>query len=126
MPQPVELQDIRDIEELFWRSAGDPDAYALHLAPDAVHVFPGWGAVDRETVLMGVADARPWVAFEIVEARIIQVSDTSAAIVYRACARRDGEEPYQAAISSVYRLRARNWELVLHQQTLMPTDESGS
>ena len=122
----MDLKDIRKIEELFWRSASDPDAYAAHLAPDAVHVFPGWGAVDRETVLRGVADARPWATFEILEPTVIQVSATSAAIVYMALARRDGKDPYQVAISSVYRFRAGRWELVLHQQTLVPTQESGA
>ena len=122
----MDLNDIRKIEELLWRSAGDPDAYAAHLAADAVHVFPGWGAVDRETVLIGAAEARPWVTFEIAEPTIMQLSETSAAIVYGACARRDGEERYRAAISSVYRFRAGRWELVLHQQTLLPSQESGA
>jgi hypothetical protein len=122
----MELNDICEIEELFWRSAGDADAYAVHLAADAVHVFPGWGAIDRETVLMGVAEARPWVTFEITEPTLIRLSEASAVIVYRACARRDGEEPYHAVISSAYRFRAGRWELVLHQQTVVPRQESGT
>jgi hypothetical protein len=118
----MEMSDIREIEEIFWRSAGDRDTYAAHLAPDAIHVFPGWGVADRETVLMGVADARPWDTFEITDPTIVRLSQTSAAIVYTARARRAGEEFYQAAISSVYRVRAGKWELVLHQQTAMPAN----
>jgi ketosteroid isomerase-like protein len=117
----MESSEIRGIEEIFWRSAGDRDTYAAHLAPDAIHVFPGWGIADRETVLMGVADACPWDTFEIADPTIVRLSRTSAAIVYTARARRAGEE-YEAAITSVYRVRAGKWELVLHQQTAVPTN----
>lgn len=116
----MELSDIREIEETFWRSAGDRDTYAAHLAPDAIHVFPGWGIADRETVLMGVADARPWERFEIADPTFVRLSPMSAAIVYTARARREGEELDQATITSVYRVRAGRWELVLHQQTVVP------
>jgi hypothetical protein len=70
---------------------------------------------------MAVAESRPWLTVEIEDPTFIQLGETSAAIVYRARARREGEELYEAAITSVYRWRAGRSELVLHQQTPMKT-----
>jgi hypothetical protein len=113
-------QELLKIEEGFWRAAGDSDRYAEHLAADAVHVFPGWGVASREAVLAGVAKADPWTSFAIEEPEVLFLSDASAAVVYRAHAQRQGQPPYEAAITSVYRRCPGSWELVVHQQTPLP------
>lgn len=53
------------IEEKLWRAAGARDAYAAHVALDAVHVFPGWGITELERVLESVAAVEPWETFTI-------------------------------------------------------------
>ncbi len=105
------------LEEGFWRAAGDRERYAANLAPDAVHVIPGWGVADREPVLAAVAGSEPWGTFTIDDPRVVALSEESAALVYSARAERAGQDPYAAAITSVYRRREGAWELVVHQQT---------
>jgi hypothetical protein len=108
--------ELLALEEAFWRASGDRDAYEAHLAPDAVHVFPGWGVADREPVLEAVTAAARWDSFRIEEPRVIELTPDAAAIVYTAHAVRGGET-YDAAITSVYRRRGEGWKLTLHQQT---------
>jgi ketosteroid isomerase-like protein len=112
----VDARELVALEELFWRAAGDRDAYASHLAGDALHVFPGWGVAERGAVLDGVAAAAPWTSFSIDEPRLVPLGDDAAALVYTARARRAGDE-YRAAVTSVYRRHDGGWRLVVHQQT---------
>jgi hypothetical protein len=112
----LSLTTLLDREERFWRAAGRREAYEAHLAADAVHVFPGWGVAEREAVLDGVACSSPWDEFALDEPRVVSLGPNAAALIYVARARR-GSDPYRAAITSVYRCRNDDVELVLHQQT---------
>jgi hypothetical protein len=106
------------LEEGFWRAAGSRDAYAAHLADDAVHVFPGWGATsDNERVLQAVASVEPWETFSIDDPQIVELGADAVALVYTAHARREGQDEYVAAMTSVYRRADGGWKLVIHQQT---------
>jgi hypothetical protein len=110
--------ELLALEEGFWRAAGNRDAYAAHLADDAMHVFPGWGVTsDNERVLQAVASVEPWKTFSIDDLRIVELGADAAALVYTARARREGEEEYVAAMTSVYRRADGGWKLVIHQQT---------
>lgn len=113
-------RELLAIEETLWRAAGHRDRYAEHLAADGIHVFPGLGLLDRESILDGVEHAEPWRVFRIEDPRFIELDDGGAALVYRAHAERAGGPTYAAAITSVYRRRDRTWELVVHQQTPLP------
>ncbi len=110
-------RELIEVEEQFWRAAGDRDRYAEHLAADAIHVFPGWGVASREAVLRGVAEADRWKTFTIEDREVLMLGDDSAALVYRTCAERETGPAYEAAITSVYRRRDGSWELAVHQQT---------
>lgn len=115
---------LLELEEAFWRAAGDREAYERNLAADAVHVFPGMGVTDRERALAGAAGAQTWESFEIQDPQFVRLADGVAALVYTASAQHAGNAPYTAAMTSVYRLGEQGWELVLHQQTpLEPRDE---
>jgi hypothetical protein len=111
---------LLQLERHFWRSAGESALYGQHLAADALHVFPGWGIVEREAVLAGVSEAEPWESFHIEDVRVVDLGDSAAALVYEARARRPGKDTYRAAVTSVYRRDERGWSLVLHQQTALP------
>jgi hypothetical protein len=111
------LDAIIEIERRFWEAAGDREAYAANLASDAVHVLPVLGVVDRETALRGVAEADPWEAYAIADARLVAAGEDTVALVYCGRARRAGQREYRAAITSVYRREDGSWMLVLHQQT---------
>jgi hypothetical protein len=120
-PGSVGAMDHRDelieIEQRFWRAAGDRVSYERNLSDDAIHILPGWGIADRDAVLAGVAEADPWQRFEIENPKVVPLCDGGAALVYEAHAARAGESSYDAAITSVYRRRGATWELTLHQQT---------
>lgn len=108
---------IRQLEDGFWRAAGDAVRYAQDLAADAVHVFPGWGIADRDAVLEGVAGAQAWADVALENVRIVPLGDDAAALVYEARAHRSDQPEHHAAITSVYRREADGWKLVIHQQT---------
>jgi hypothetical protein len=112
------LRELLTLEEEFWRAAGSRDAYAEHLAEDAVHVFPGWGATtDNERVLQAVEAVEPWESFSLDDPRLVELGAGAAALVYTAHARRAGQDEYVAAMTSVYRRVGDGWKLVIHQQT---------
>jgi hypothetical protein len=112
------LEQLLTLEEGFWRAAGKRDAYVVHLADDAVHVFPGWGATtDNERVLQAVESVEPWETFSIDDPTFVHLGAGAAALVYTAHARRAGQDEYVAAMTSVYRHGGDGWELVIHQQT---------
>ncbi len=113
--------DIIEIERTFWRSAGDRASYEANLAADAVHVFPEWGIVDRDQALEGVAASAPWTNFTIEHRRLVELGPDVVALVYRACAERSAKPAYAAAVTSVYRRTHGRWQLVVHQQTPLPT-----
>ena len=112
-----ELDELLALEDGFWRAAGSRAAYTAHLADDAVHVFPGWGVSEPERVLQAVETVEPWQTFSIDDPQLVRLGDDAAALVYTARAQRAGQEPYVAAMTSVYRRAGGSWELVIHQQT---------
>ena len=106
------------LEEIFWKAAGgNRDLYEANLAPDAVHLFPGWGVTGREKVLQAVESAEPWERHTIEGPHVVSLGGDAAALVYTTRANRVGQPPYVAAITSVYRRQNGAWQLVLHQQT---------
>jgi hypothetical protein len=120
------LGALLELERHFWASAGNPDLYAEHLAPDAIHVFPGLGILDRRNTLDGVAAAEPWQRYALEEPLLVLLDAANAALVYRATAKRAGDAEYSAAITSVYRRADSGWRLVLHQQTPLEPGSAGS
>jgi hypothetical protein len=108
---------LLELERRFWHARGNRAAYARELAPDALHVLPSLGIVERDAALDGVEGARPWARFTIDDVRCVQLGDWAAALVYTATAHRDAGAPYTAAITSVHRRDGGRRELVLHQQT---------
>jgi hypothetical protein len=108
------------LEEAFWLASGSRERYEENLAADAVHVFPGWGVTERERAVSAAAEAAPWDEFSIDDPQLVELADDVAALVYTARARR-GNNPYVAAMTSVYRRDESGWRLVVHQQTQLPS-----
>jgi hypothetical protein len=114
---------LLELEEKFWQAAGNREMYEANLAADAVHVFPGWGITEREPVLESVESVEPWETFAIDDLHMVPLGSDAAALVYTARAQRSGKPPYLAAMTSVYRRTDTGWELAVHQQTPLPSDE---
>jgi hypothetical protein len=90
--------------------------YREHLAADALMAFP-FGVIDREQAIEAMESAPPWAEFEMRDPRVVALTEGSGVVVYSVVARRDGQEPYSAVVSSTYVLRNGAWKLAFHQQT---------
>lgn len=111
-------KELFDLEDRFWAAAGDRTFYDARLARNAVLLFPDpTGVLDRAQALDAAGAARPWSSWRIDDRRLVALSDQSAAIAYRAEARREGQPPYAALACSVYVREDGAWKLALHQQT---------
>jgi hypothetical protein len=114
---------LLELEEQGWQALSSPDPVTFceeWLADDAVMIVPGM-VIDRATFLHAVADEEPWASHHIEDPRAVQVTDDAAALVYRVTARREGQSEFAGLLTSVYAKRADRWQLVLHQQTPMPS-----
>jgi hypothetical protein len=110
-------------EGLGWQALSSPGPVKFceeWLADDAVLIVPGM-VIDREKFLHAFADKQPWASHHIEERRALWLTDDSAALIYRVTAQRDGQPAFAAPMTSVYVMRADRCQLILHQQTPMPT-----
>jgi hypothetical protein len=76
--------------------------------------------LDRDAVVDSLDQAPAWDSFDLSDLRRVPASVDVAALAYRAVATRQGEKPFEALMSSVYRQRVDDVELVFYQQTLAP------
>ncbi|BDG01128.1 nuclear transport factor 2 family protein [Anaeromyxobacter oryzae] len=110
-----------DLEDRFWASAGDPEFYRRALAANAVMVFPHPARVlDRDGAIGAVATTKPWTSWALEDRRAVRLSESTAVLTYRALARREGQAPYAALVTSVYVEEDGAWKLAVHQQTPVP------
>jgi hypothetical protein len=76
------------------------------------------GIMGKGDVLEAMGGAAEWESYTIEGRRFTRVGDDVAALTYTTSATAPGsEEPYEAAITSVYVRRDGRWLLILHQQT---------
>jgi hypothetical protein len=84
---------LLDLEERGWQALSSVESVEFcdeWLADDAVIVVPG-KVIYRATFIEAVAHEQPWARHRIEEARVIQLSDDSAALIYRVWALRNGQ-----------------------------------
>jgi hypothetical protein len=108
------------LEEEGWRAlaAGEGAGfYAEHCTDDALMIFPGGMVMDRDAAVQGLRDAPGWAEYTLADWRAAPLGDDAGVVVYRAEARREGEAPYVALMSSTYVRDGGTWRLALHQQT---------
>jgi uncharacterized protein (TIGR02246 family) len=114
--------EIAALERRGWEALSGPNGEAFYrevMADDGLMVFPRL-VLDKAATLRAIAGERPWSSFELEDVREIAATPDSAVVVYRATAQREGEERYEANMTTVYARRDGRWRLVLHQQTPMP------
>jgi hypothetical protein len=90
--------------------------YREHLAVNALMAFP-FGVIDRDQAIEAIESAPPWAEFELRDPRVVALTDASGVVVYSVVARRDGEGPYSAVVSSAFVREGGGWKLAFHQQT---------
>jgi hypothetical protein len=109
--------ELLDLENGFWQSAGDGDFYREHMAAHGLCVLPV-GMMDKDETVAAIEQAEPWADVEMFDMKTIDLGDDEAALCYRADASRNGSsDRYKAVISSVYTRLGGRWRLTLHQQT---------
>ena len=115
---------LLDLERRGWDSLCDRtggEFYGGLMTEDAVMVLANGMTLDRESVVGSLRHAPPWSSYEISDARVVRTGADSAALVYVGRATREGaEQPFVAAMASVYRLLDGEWRLSLYQQTPVP------
>ena len=114
------MHEVEALERRGWEALSSARGAAFYedlMADDGLMVFP-WGMVlDKAQTLDALRREPPWSEFELADVRVLQATADSALVTYRANARREGQEPYQALMTTTYARRDGRWLLVLHQQT---------
>ncbi|MCI2237990.1 nuclear transport factor 2 family protein [Paenibacillus sp. TRM 82003] len=115
------LERLLSIERRGWDSLCRSEGgtfYGRLMTPDALMVLPNGVVMDRDTIAGSLDGAPPWTSYELEDARVVPVSDRSAALVYTATATREGDAaPFTALMASVYCLLGEEIRLALYQQT---------
>ncbi|WP_417215498.1 nuclear transport factor 2 family protein [Arthrobacter sp.] len=118
---PLDLDALLELEHSGWRALCGSTGGAFYgelMLPDALMVLVNGMVLDRDSVATSLDDAPPWDAYQLSEPRVVGLGTHSAALLYCARARRDGDaEPFSALMSSSYRLVDGRARLALYQQT---------
>jgi Domain of unknown function (DUF4440) len=112
-------ETLIEAEREGWAALTTPDGgayYREHLTADALMAFP-FGVIDRDQAIEAIESAPPWAEFEIRDPRVVALTDASGVVVYSVVARREGQEPYSAVVSSAFVREGGGWKLAFHQQT---------
>ena len=108
--------DLLELERRFWLEAS-PDLYADAMAADGVMVFGPVGILDKEQTIAAVEGAGGWSEIQMDDVRTVELTPDSVALVYRAHGVREGQDPYNVLVTSVYVRRGGAWQIAVHQQT---------
>ena len=112
------IQELLDFERTLWARANDAEFYRERLDDGALLVFPApTGIIDRDQTIAAVASSGGWREFELVDFRLVELTDRTAAAAYRADAVSADGSRYSAYCSSTYVREDSGWQLALHQQT---------
>ena len=113
--------ELLELEHAGWRSLCDGTGdrfYGEMMADGAVMVLANGMVMDRAMVRESLGQSPTWERYEISDVRLIAISDDTAALVYTGTGYRDGaDEPFVAAMSSVYHRTPAGWKLALYQQS---------
>ena len=113
--------DLTELERSAWKAlstSGEAAAayYSGVLADEILVLLPGGLVIDDRDRVIDSMRGDPWESFEMSDERVLELTDSSAVLVYRVTARRDGDD-YVALLNSTYVRVGDDWRLALHQQT---------
>lgn len=119
----LQLPDLLALEHEGWRALcegrGAP-FYGDLMTEDGVMVLAHGMVLDRAQVVHSLQDSPAWDDYAIEDPRVVGMGEDAVALVYRAQARRAGAPPFEALMSSVYRVQDGRLRLALYQQTVAP------
>lgn len=115
--------ELLALEHDGWKALCDGTAaqfYGDLMSADALMVLANGTTMDRTEVSTALAQAPPWLRYEITDPRVVAIGPDAAALVYTGRAwREDSGEPFVGAMSSVYHRSQSGWRLALYQQTVV-------
>jgi hypothetical protein len=113
---------LLELEEKIWRALS-ADAETAQKSLDAVldeeaqMLFPGGFRLSGKKAVLDSLEAQPWKGFALLDPKVVRLSGEAALLTYRVKAERQGQEPLDALVTSLYRSRGKDLKLLLHQQT---------
>jgi len=110
-------KQLLELEEQFWK--GDAEFYRQNLTENSLMVFAEpVGVLTKDRVIETIAASPRWTDVEFEDFRMVQLTDDTAVVTYKASAYREMEKSrYSALASSVYANQEGSWKLAFHQQT---------
>jgi hypothetical protein len=124
-----QIEELLELEHQGWRSLCDgtgSDFYGSIMAEDGMMLLASGLSMNRSQVIASLADAALWERYEIIEPRLLALSDDAATLLYTGKAFRAEDEPFVALMASTYVRRAGVWKLALYQQTTVEPDQPRS
>ncbi|WP_460741257.1 nuclear transport factor 2 family protein [Mariniluteicoccus endophyticus] len=116
----LDLDTLVALERRGWDALSDGTGgtyYGDLMTDDALMVLVNGIVMDRATVVASLDQAPTWDHYELTDPRRVDLGADAAALAYRATAQRGGEPPFEALMTSVYRLVDGTPRLALYTQT---------
>jgi hypothetical protein len=116
-------EELFQLEEQGWQALSSDREEAVKfydyvLTSDAIMVFPGGLLIRGKTaILESIREAEPWLAYQLDDIQILDLSADTRGVVYRATAKRSEHIEYKALMSSIYIRQDDRWEMAFHQQS---------
>jgi len=115
-------EDITTLERDGWDAlstskAAAEEFYDAVLAEDARMLFPGGLQLEGKRAILDALAAQPWKSFDLHDPHEFALGSDVRGLTYRVTAKREGQDEYEALISSIYVETEGHWKLALHQQT---------
>ena len=114
------LESLLELEREGWDALCESRGggfYGELMLDDGLMVLVNGFVLTRDAVVDSLNGAPAWASYELSDERVVPMGTNAAALVYRAVAQRDGEEPFEAIMTSVYHLVDGKPRLAVYQQT---------
>jgi ketosteroid isomerase-like protein len=123
MEEVTTMKKIIDLEKRGWDALSKEgnaavDFYHPLLLDDAVFLFPGGLRIEGKEEILRSFAGQPWKYNKIEDPKVSKFAENISVLTYRVSAKREGDDAYQAWISSVYIVIDGDWKLGYHQHTL--------
>lgn len=115
--------ELEALERRGWDSLCDGSGdrfYGGLMTDDGVMVLVNGVAMTRDDVVGSLAQAPTWDGYDLEDVRVVEVGHEAATLVYRATARRAGDPPFTALMTSTYVRLDGAWRLAVYTQTAVP------
>lgn len=113
---PPTAEHVLHLEQGFFTD-GSPDYYRRVVDDEAMFVIPGMGRVTKQQCIDIAASSVPWTSETIDHVETVQLADHVLGLTYHVVAEREGQDPYEAWMSSVWRRTDGHWRLVMTQHS---------